>query len=687
MLLEEKDFINLVDILDKEELDTISDDLLEGINSDIDSRKDWLNDVETFLKLATQVREQKSFPWPKASNVKYPLLTIAALQFQARAYPALVGTPMPVKGKVIGKDENGDKKARAHRIAAHMSYQLLETLPNWEDDMDRLCFVTPIVGSTFKRVYKRRDKAYSYLLLPGDLIVDYYAPSLETASRKTEICSYTPNRIQEMISSGEWVEQTYEVEQNQEVSMEEPKSKIGLQKPSNDKAEPSIFYHCHCWLDLDKDDYQEPYIVTIQKSSGKIARIEPRYVEEDVEKTPDGKVISIKPQEEFIKYGFFPNPVSGVYDLGFGHLLGPTNEAVDTLINQLIDSGTLNNLPSGFLGRGIRLLGGEYRFGPGEWKMINSTGDDIKKNIFQIPVSPPSDVLFKLLQLLISSGQYIAAVSETMLGEQPGQNTPFSTTSTVLDQSLKVFSSIVKRMHRAFKQELKLLYKVNKLTVTQDQYITILDEKMEQQDGQVLASDYQGDDTDVIPASDPNMILDAQKMQKNQELFAMVQLGTVNPGVVTQRILEAGDHENIKELMTMPPPQPNFDQQIELKKLEIQEKTLMTESQLEGFKLQNQAAADQAGAQLKLAQGQLAQAQAMALGQEGKMEQLKAQYEIIMKQMEMKLAAMQGEMDMQLQQMKTATEVMKIEAMKRKAELDEQKAKSKKYNPKTGSVE
>lgn len=668
--------VNIAAQLDEKLRNEIGEKVINGYDIDEQSRSDWLKALTESLKLATQVKEQKSWPWQNASNIKYPLLSIASLQFQARAYQTLIPDTSVVKGRVVGNDPTGEKATKASRISQFMSYQLLEQIENWEDDMDKLCLVLPICGTAFKKIYYDGYKPCIELLLPDNVCINYYAKSIDTAPRISEIIDLSVNEVITKIRRGEFLDEPEFL--IQEAPSTEPNEALegqGIIRPetAEDSEVPVTFIEQHTWWDLDEDGYKEPYVIVVHKDSKKVARISPRFRSDAVERNEDGDIVEIKPISYYEHYVFVPNPVSGIYGIGFGLLLGPINEAVNSLINQLVDSGTLNNLPSGFLGRGIRLMGGNYRFAPGEFKMVQSTADDIKKGVYQFDFKPPSPVLFNLLGTLISSGQNLASVTDTMLGEQPGQNTPFSTTQEVLSQGLKVYSSIMKRIHRSLKKELKKLYKLNKYTITEDQYFTILDHsvEVEGQPMKVSGTDFEGDDTDVIPASDPALASDVQKLRQSQVIASVLQFGTINPAEASRRILEAERIPDVAKLMEMPPPQPNFDQQIKMEELELKKKELEIDSKIEQFKVAAEAAKDQAEAYLK-------QVEAQQMGMQAEVEKIKGQYELQKK-----------EMEMQLQMLKSQTEVMKIEAMQAKTEMMKQQSsqKPKKYNKETKSFE
>lgn len=555
--------LNLCDQYDEQTLKQLGLKIIQWFDEDVESRKPWHEKSEQWLKLATQVVEKKTYPWPDSANVKFPLLTTAAMQFAARAYPALVPGPNLVTGLVIGEDNGGLKGQQADRVGKHMSFQLLFEMDGWEEDMDRLCLMLPIVGCLFKKTYydEMEKVNCSDLILPQDLVIDYYAKSVESATRKAHVLYCTKNQYLEKVNKELYrkidlgVQQEYGTENRvkDEIQM--------LHEPALSPATPYKFIECHCWWDLDEDGYDEPYVITVHYDSKCPVRIVARFDSEGIELADDQKtVVRIKPIEYFTKFGFIPNPDGSIYDLGFGLLLGGINESVNTLTNQLLDAGTINNLQSGFLGRGIRVRGGNTRFIPGEWKPVDFTGDDIKKHIFPLPTKEPSDVLFKLLETLVTSGKELASVAEIFVGKMPGQNTPATTTMATIEQGLKVFTAIYKRIYRALGKEYDKLFRLNSIYSDEKTYFTI-NEPQGPTAQQVYKQDYDEDAVTIKPNADPNVVSSAQKLMKVQAMGQLLQLQTINPQVFTKRYLEAIEAENIAELMQVGPPQPSPEQQ------------------------------------------------------------------------------------------------------------------------------
>jgi len=548
--------LNIAEHLDEQTLQKMGEAVYEGFQNDLASKADWDKSIDDWIKLASQVREQKSFPWQKSSNVKYPLLSTAAMQFAARAYPSLV----PADGKivnmqVIGNDPDGSKIDKAQRLSMHMNFQLMIDMDDWEEEMDRLLIQLPIVGCLFKKTYfdqiQRKNK--SCLLGAKDLIINYWASSLESAYRVSEIIPITKNDYKSMVAAKVYLNKDLE---DPTLGGTEALPKMipvsGLKEPPKpDKATPYHFVEQHTYWDIDGDGYAEPYIITIDLKSKWVLRVVARFDSDGIHTDADGKVICIDPVQYYTKYSFVPNPDGGFYDIGFGHLLGALNESANTIINQLIDAGTLTVLQSGFLGKGLRMKPGENRFQPGEWKQVNAVGDDLRKQIVPLPIKEPSEVLFKLLGMVIESSEKLASVAEIFVGKMPGQNTPATTTMATIEQGMKVFTAIYKRVFRSLTKEFRKLFRLNGLYQENvDRAQHILSEPLD-------IADYDPKAYNVCPAADPTAVSSTQKLLKAQALLELLQLGTIDPMEVTKRILDAQEQPNIQALIRQGPPPPD----------------------------------------------------------------------------------------------------------------------------------
>jgi len=554
---------NAATLLDDEDLVTIGRAVVDEFQMDDESRADRKQAMVEANKLAMLVKGEKTSPWPGASNVKFPLLTIAALQFSARAYPALISGTEVVKVRTIGEDQQGAKAQRAKRVAQHMSYQVLEQDEHWEEEMDRLLMTLPIAGTVIKKTYQNTvlNKPVSCMVMPLNFVVPYYTKSVEEAERKTEILFLTPREIALRGRQGTYLE--VELGTQNEVltaEMRELFQERGLNPATNDPEAPRVILEQHRFIDLDGDGFQEPYCVTVDMASGKVLRIYAEYTADDIQTDKDreiaevvgagtqmlqaaaqmndaatvmaiqqqmaddiqslkkkARIINIKAIEYYTKYSFIPSPDGSFYDLGFGDLLLPINESVNTLINQLIDSGTLQNSSSGFLGRGAKIKGGDVKFKPFEWKRIDTPGSDLASNIVPLPVNSPSPVLFELLSLLISYSNRLSAVSDMMTGETPGQNTPASVALSSLEQGLKVYTGVFKRVYRSMKSEFQKIYRLNSMYLEDREYFTVLDTG---ESSEIVLEDYRGDATDVVPAADPTVASDELNLKRAEFIAA-----------------------------------------------------------------------------------------------------------------------------------------------------------------------
>lgn len=599
---------NIAELLCKEDLEKIGMQVVKDFDNDLLSRSSWEKRTEASLKLALQVAETKNFPWANASNVKFPLITIAALQYHARSYPVLIDSDLPVKCRVVGDDKDGLRSLRSTRVEQHMSYQLLEEDEDWESEMDKVLITQPIIGCAFKKTYYDpiRKHNVSENVLARDLVVNYWTKSLETSSRVTHILQMTKNEIYERTARGLWLDGVSEGRQQQwsSVAMGNPLQNAqdkaqGMQPPEpNDSSTPIEMLEQHCFIDFDGDGYAEPYIVYVRRDNKKVARIVARYTKSDVEINEDGVILSIKAEQYFTKYPFIPSPDGGFYDLGFGVLLGPLNESINTIINQLVDAGTMANTAGGFLSRGIKLRGGNYSFNPMEWKHVDTTGDDLRKGIVPLPVREPSQVLFTLLNLLINYGERIGGSVDILSGQNPGQNTPAETTRTMAEQGMKIFNGIFKRTHRSLKQEFRKLYRLNQIFVTENTpYVSNA-----KGTGIVLASDYEGPVTDVMPTADPSITSDAQRLNQAAAIAARVAAtpGLYNRYEAEYTFLKAIKVTNIDRILPDPkgpnavPPPVNPKVQIEQMKQQAKQASDQLNMKMALLKLMGEAELNQA---------------------------------------------------------------------------------------------
>lgn len=566
---------NLCHYFTDADLDKIGNHVNAAYERDVESRRGWVSRTEAAMDLAMQIQKDKNFPWAGCSNIKFPLVTIAALQFHARAYPTIVNGRSVVQCRVLGADPQGLATERARRIGEHMSWQLLEQDESWEEEQDRALLNVPIVGTAFKKSYYDPSKGHntSTLVLAKDLVLDYWAKSVDTCPTKTHRIPLYRNEIYERVRREQfldcldapWYAQAAQVSSNNQT--EGADNRAGYVRPDADEDTPFECLEQHCWLDLDDDGYAEPYIVTFEKSSTQVLRIVPRFDRwEDIEFNSKQQIVKINATEYFTKIPFIPSPDGGIMDIGFGVLLGPLNESVNSAINQLFDAGTISNTAGGFLGRGAKIRGGVYEFKPFSWNRVDATGDDLRKSVFPLPVREPSAVMFNLLSLIIDYTGRISGATDMMVGENPGQNTPAETSRTMMEQGEKVYSAIFKRVWRSMKQEFKKLYVLNSIWLPEELTFGAATK--------IRREDYSGGAAGVVPVADPLISSEGARFAKAQMLKAAAAAsGGYDTDEVERRFLQALGVDQIEKVYpgtaNMPPPPPDVKVQIQEMKNQV----------------------------------------------------------------------------------------------------------------------
>jgi chaperonin GroES len=576
---------NIAEELTKEECDSIGHYCEKGFSADLSSRVQWEERMRDAMKLALQLREEKTFPWASASNVKFPLITIAAISFHSRIYPALIQSPNIVHACVYGDDATGELDNTGKLISQHMSWQIFFEDEDWEEEQDKLFLVEAILGCAFKKSYFDRSlgRNDSELVMPSDLVVNYWAKDLDTAARITHIRYVSQNELIEKERQGVYLkcEDSYGTTQHPELLG--PLAMVrdltqGTTPDTSDQEQPVILLEQCCWMDLDQDGYKEPYVVTFRHDSNKVLRIRAAFFEDSVTYNSKRQVERITSECAYTKYEFIPSPDGGFYSLGLGSLLGPLNKSIDTSINQLIDAGTMKNAGGGFLGRGVKVKGGEYTFRPGEWKRIEGTCDDLQKGVCPLPVGEPSQALLQLLQLLIQYGERVAGSTETTAGDNPGQNTKVGTMDAMVEQGLQVFSGIYKRNYRAITCELRKLFRLNKLYLNESQSFRYEGERKK-----IYATAYALPDTTIGISADPNYMSDGQR-QRQATLVkgAAANSNLYNPLEVERWFLKVMKVPGVDKLLVkeVPEPQPPVEVQIEQMRMQAKKEDLQAKMQV-----------------------------------------------------------------------------------------------------------
>lgn len=564
---------NLLDRFDAEDQQRIAEHVFTGYSRDKLSRSRWERRTSAAMDLAMQVQQDKTFPWPGAANVIFPLITIGALQFSAKAYNNIIQGTNIVRYRTLG---GSDKQAvaRATRIGQHMSWQVLEQDMGWEEQHDRLFINLAIVGSNFVKTYHNASLGYSVseLVMARDFVIDYWAKSVEQAARKTHRLAMYKNEIHERCMQGTYSHSVLDaVWFNQAAQVQAPsdyntQNRRGQTTPQPDDSSAHAMLEQHLWLDLDGDGYEEPYICTIEEASKAPVRLCLRIDSMGQVHYRGDRISSITATEYFTNYTFIPSPDGGIYGLGFGTFLGPLNEAVNTGINQLLDAGTMQNSNGGFLGRGAKIRGGVYNLPPFGWNRVDSTGDDLRKNMVPFPDRQPADVVFKLVGLLIDYANRVAGTQDEQVGGNPGQNTPASTYQGMQETGMQTFKMIYKRVWRCMKEEFKKRYALNAL------YIDAVEEFGNAAD-KVYREDYKGNADQIAPVANPNI---TSTMMKFQQATMVKQAAMATPGydipVVEKKWLTSMEIDDIDEIYPGPDnvkPLPNAKLMIEQMKTQL----------------------------------------------------------------------------------------------------------------------
>lgn len=564
---------NLVPAMADNDLKNLGEWCWTGYDADVSSRANWFRRNEAGMDLAMQLVKEKSFPWPGCANVAFPLVTIATLQFHSRAYPELVPGKDLVQYEVWGDDPTGQEAARAARIGAHMSHQCLKEDEPWQDNHDKLMINYSVVGSAFikSRRSTAENKNVSDFVPARYLVMDYWAKSVESCNRKTHLLPLSRNEIVERIRKGIWkniLEEPWykaggEPDQKQQERDAGKDKRAGLEMPSPDDLTPFWFGEQHTYVDLDGDGYAEPVVITFELNSKCVVRVVYRFDrEEDIVRNDTNEIVKIRAEEQFTRYEFIPSPDGGIYGLGWGLLVGPLNESVSTLVNQLLDSGTVNNTAGGFLARNAKLRGGKYVFSPFEWLNVDVSGGTLKDSLVPLPVREPSNVLYQLLVLLIDYSNRICASTEMLAGENPGQNTPAQTSAAMVEQGMKIFASIFTRAWRCMKEEFKKIYLLNSVHTDPGKPLP----------GFASLEDYRGDPSRISPSADPTVLSETQRLMK---AAALRQAAYSAPGYDTEAVetyylkaLRVPNWQTFYKGKDKVPPLPNFKMQVEQLKLQ-----------------------------------------------------------------------------------------------------------------------
>ena len=546
---------NLAEVLDPQELRNIANELIAGIEKDKASREDWEKTYKDGLEyLGMRFDAERSEPFAGASGVIHPLLGEAVTTFQAQAYKELLPSGGPVKTQVIGSYDSLIEE-QAQRVKEFMNYQITHVMEEFDEELDQMLFYLPLAGSSFKKVYydESLGRAVSKFIAPEDLIVPYYTTDLETCPRITNVIKIAENEVRKLQSMGFY--KKIDISGGDSVDeysgVKEEIDKLSGMEPSYDDGEVSLLYEVHCNLELEgfEDTDEEgqltgiklPYIVTIDTNSNDILSVRRNYKEDDALKT---KI------EYFVHFKFLPG--LGFYGFGLTHMIGGLSKASTSIMRQLIDAGTLANLPAGFKTRGIRIRDEDTPIQPGEFRDVDAPGGSLRDSIQPLPFKEPSGTLLQLLSILVNSGQKFASIAEINTG-QGNPNAPVGTTLALLERSTKVLSAIHKRLHNSQKKEFKILANVFQEYLPQEYPYSVANNETT-----IKLSDFD-EKVDIFPISNPDIFSQSQRIAMAQEMMQLVQS---NPQVhgpngtyeAYKRMYSAIGVDNVEQILTPPPP-------------------------------------------------------------------------------------------------------------------------------------
>ena len=514
---------NLAEFVDDSELTRISSDLVNEIEEDMSSRQDWEDTYKRGIELLGMNYEERSQPFEGASGVVHPLLAESVTQFQAQAYREMLPAGGPVRTQVMGAD-TPDIAMQAQRVKDYMNYMITYEMEEYDPETDQMLFYLPIIGSTFKKIYfdPLLQRAVSKFVHAEDLVVPYGATDLLTSPRTTHVIRMDKNEVLKLQLSGFYRETDIDgnMESEDYSEIQESVDKAQGVQMSGSGSEEVTLYEVHTSLDLEgfedmKADGEMsglklPYIVTIVESTGDVLSLRRNYSQDDP---------MMRQNQYFVHYKFLPG--LGFYGFGLTHMIGGLSQASTSILRQLIDAGTLSNLPAGFKARGARIRDEDEPLQPGEFRDIDAAGMDIRQSLMPLPFKEPSQTLYSLLGSLIESGRRFASMADAKVGEMSGES-PVGTTMAIMERGTKVMSAIHKRLHYSQKIEFKLLANIfaRNMASMYPYAVPGAPPEIKQQDFD--------DRIDVLPVSDPNIFSMSQRIALAQ---TQLQLAQSNPEI------------------------------------------------------------------------------------------------------------------------------------------------------------
>jgi hypothetical protein len=533
---------NLAETLDDGQLTELAGDLLGEFDEDISSRKDWIQTYVDGLELLGMKVEDRTEPWPGACGVYHPILSEALVKFQAETMMETFPAQGPVRTKVIG-NETPERREAAQRVQQDMNHQLTDVMVEYRPEHERMLWGLGLSGNAFKKVYfdPSLGRQTAVYIPAEDVVVPYGASNIETSERVTHVMRKTPNELKKLQASGFYrdVEMADPVDSFDEVE-KAIAEKMGFRASSDDRYK---LLEMHVDLVIEDDKFAEdeaeagiavPYVVTIDKATSTVLAIRRNW-------NPDDELK--QKRNHFVHYGYVPG--FGFYAFGLIHLIGAFAKSGTAIIRQLVDAGTLSNLPGGFKTKGLRVKGDDTPIAPAEWRDVDVASGTMRDNIMPLPYKEPSQVLFSLLQNIVEEGRRFAATADLKLSDMSAQ-APVGTTLAILERTLKMMSAVQARVHYAMKQEFRLLK-----TIIRDYTPATYSYEPEEGARKAKKSDY--DMVEVIPVSDPNAATMAQKIVQYQ---AVIQLAQTAPGIydmpyLHRQMLEVLGIKNAQKLVPL----------------------------------------------------------------------------------------------------------------------------------------
>jgi|TARA_R110001583_G_scaffold47596_1_gene149007 hypothetical protein len=527
---------DLTESLSEDELAAIAGDVIDNFTADKDSRAEWESMFERGFDLLGLKLVEGSEPFEGACTAVHPLLIESAVKFQSKASQELFPPLGPVKANILGK-ATPEKEMQANRVQNFMNYQLTEQMPEYFEEFERMLFHLPLIGSAFKKVYYNSTlKRPSSEFIPIDqFYISYYATDLRNADRYTHVIYRSPVELQKDMMAGVYTEM--ELPSPNQLNITPFASKmdtiLGL-SPSYDTDPQYVLLEQHCYLDIEDEGIALPYIVTVEEQSRTILSIRRNYEQNDPNR---------EKRSHFVHYRFVPG--FGFYGLGLIHFLGNLTMSATAAMRSLIDAGQFANLPGGFKAKGVRMVGDNEPIAPGEFKEVEATGIDLSRAIVPLPYKEPSSTLYQMLQFVTAAGQRFADSTEQIVSDAASYG-PVGTTMALLEASSKFFTAIHKRLHKAQRDEFKILAKID--------YDYLPDEypyEVPFADRNIFKQDFDGR-VDVVPVSDPNIPSNAHRMMLANMALQMAQQsppGMFNLEALNRTILHAANMPNLEEIL------------------------------------------------------------------------------------------------------------------------------------------